>query len=293
MRVLSFGEILFDIIEGEHYLGGAPLNFAAHLAQLGDESYIYSRLGRDALGEEALRQIQSFGLRTEYVQQDSLYPTGTVPVVFRNGQPDYTILEKVAYDFIRLDEGKAFADTAFDVLYFGTLAQRHPQSRETLHQIIERKKFKEIFYDVNLRKNCYTLQLILQSLKRCSILKLNDEEVQALSRMFYGLELDVDAFCRKFSREHGIRLIIVTAGARGCYVFEQQSLQFVPGHPARVVDTIGAGDSFSAAFLHFYLKNGNALLAADKANRLGAFVASARGPLPAYTPDILDLLQPE
>ncbi|EMR04667.1 carbohydrate kinase family protein [Cesiribacter andamanensis] len=289
MSVLSFGEILFDIIEGEHYLGGAPLNFAAHLAQLGEESYIFSRLGQDELGKRALEQISAFGVHTDYVQLDETHPTGTVPVEVRDGQPSYTILEGVAYDYIQFRE-QSFAGTAFDVLYFGTLAQRNSVSREALAQLMEHQTFKEVFYDINLRKNSYTPQVIRQSLERCTILKLNDDEVSVLASMFYGQEMSIEAFARQLAKEYSIRLIIVTAGAKGCYLYEQEELSFVKGYPAKVVDTVGAGDSFSAAFLSFYLKTADALQAADLANQVGAFVASSRGPLPTYSAEIKKVL---
>lgn len=287
MKVLSFGEILFDIIEGEHYLGGAPLNFAAHLAQLGANSSIYSRVGNDDLGKLSLQQIREFGVKTEFVQLDERHPTGTVPVEFRKGQPSYTIIDQVAYDYIQFEGNFLWnAETAFDVLYFGTLVQRNDESRDTLQQLIKRKKFKHIFYDVNLRQNCYTPVIIRNSLKSCTILKLNDDEVNVLSNLFYSQTLSIEDFTEQVSLDYNILLIIVTAGEKGCYIFEDQQLHFIAGYAAKVVDTVGAGDSFSAAFIYYYFREKNALQAADIANRLGAFVASSRGPLPAYSSEI-------
>ncbi|WP_224998465.1 carbohydrate kinase [Cesiribacter sp. SM1] len=292
MKVLSFGEILFDIIEGEPYLGGAPLNFAAHLAQLGVQSYIFSAVGKDALGSEALRQIEDLGVNTEFVQVKDEYSTGTVPVVFQNGQPDYTIVRDVAYDYIALNgNAKAVAKAGFDVLYYGTLAQRNEESRNTLKQLLENNSFKQVFYDINLRKDCFNKELIHESLQHCSMLKLNDEEVEVLSGMFFDKSLELQDFCARMALEYNLEVIVVTAGAKGCYILEGLELYFVNGYPAKVVDTVGAGDSFSAAFVYHYLKKGDALVAADIANRLGAFVASSRGPLPAYTPEIRRVLE--
>ncbi|AHM62988.1 PfkB domain-containing protein [Flammeovirgaceae bacterium 311] len=291
MKVLSFGEILFDIIEGEPYLGGAPLNFAGHLAQFGVKSYILSAVGHDALGTEALRQIVELGVNTEFIQIKENYSTGTVPVVFQNGQPHYTIVEEVAYDFIEIQGvDTALATTGFDVLYFGTLAQRSEASRNTLKQLLANKSYTQIFYDINLRRNSYTKEIITESLQHCSMLKLNDEEVEILSRMFFQELLRMEDFCTRISLEYNLEVIVITAGAKGCYIFEGHELYFVNGYPAKVVDTVGAGDSFSAAFVYHYLKNGDALVAADIANRLGAFVASSRGPLPVYTAEIRKVL---
>lgn len=292
MRVLSFGEILFDIIEGEHYLGGAPLNFAAHLAQQGVESYIFSSVGKDELGEEALQKIRKIGVKTDFIQQDAHHPTGTVPVEFKNGQPDYTIRENVAYDYTDFADSKqALAQTEFDVLYYGTLAQRSSQSADALRQLIEQKAFRHIFYDINLRKDCFTRELIDQSLMRCTILKLNDEEVEVLADMLYGKALSLEEFVKQVAQDYDIKIVIVTAGAKGCFLYKDRQVDFVKGYPAKVVDTVGAGDSFSAAFVHQYFKKQDALAAADIANQLGAFVASSRGPLPDYSSEIKAILE--
>lgn len=294
MRVLSFGEILFDIIEGENYLGGAPLNFAAHLAQLGAESYILSRVGKDELGKKAIEQVGSIRVKADFIQQDSRHPTGTVPVEFINGQPDYTIIKGVAYDYINYRESEQELNAMnFDVLYFGTLAQRNEESESSLKALLQRKAFKHIFYDINLRKDCYTADMIQQSLKACTIFKLNDEEVKVVSFLLYKQELEMEKFVKQVSKDNNIELILITAGAEGCYIFEEQELKFVRGYPATVVDTVGAGDSFSAAFVHHYFREKNALQAADVSNRLGAFVASSRGPLPAYSSEIKEVLRLE
>lgn len=291
MRVLSFGEILFDIIEGEHYLGGAPLNFAGHLAQFGANAYILSAVGADELGALALKQISKLGIDTSLVQIKENHPTGTVPVELKNGQPDYTILKNVAYDYIDFDADSPLEKTDFDVLYYGTLAQRNDHSQETLRKLVETKKFKQIFYDINLRKGCINRHIIHDSLHQCSILKLNDEEVKVLAAMFFEQELSLEEFSRMISAAYMIDVVVITAGEKGSYVLEDQVFGFAKGYPAKVVDTVGAGDSFSAAFVYHYFRTKDPLYAADIANRLGAYVASSRGPLPAYTPEIIKVLE--
>lgn len=284
MRILSFGEILFDIIGGEYYLGGAPLNFAAHLAQMGETCYIFSKVRNDALGQEALDKIEQIGIKSDYIQLDVRYPTGTVPVEFRNGQPDYTIIKDVAYDFIDFSESKSLLhQQEFDLLYYGTLAQRHPMSREALQLLIGHKKFQHIFYDINLRKDCYTPSIIQQSLQHCSIFKLNDEEIAVVSNLLYGKEFTMEEFVGHISTDFQIGVIVITAGARGCYVYADGELHFVKGYPAQVMDTVGAGDAFSAAFVRGYVSHKDPFRAADMANKLGAFVAGSRGPIPTYS----------
>lgn len=291
MRVVSFGEILFDIIEGVNYLGGAPLNFAAHLAKCGVDSYIFSRVGEDELGEMALEQVKALGVKTEFIEKDSDHPTGTVAVALKKDQPDYTIFEQVAYDFISFEEAeKCLLEADFDVLYIGTLAQRNEHSKRTLAQLVDRKKFKHIFFDINLRKGFYSKEILHNSLNHCTILKMNDEEVKVPSAIFFEQDLSMEDFSYQMAKKYAIEVVVITAGAKGCLVYEKGKLNFVKGYPAQVVDTVGAGDSFSAAFLFQYFKYQNPLEAADIANQLGAFVASSRGPIPKYSPEIIQVL---
>jgi fructokinase len=291
MRILAFGEILFDIIEGEHYLGGAPLNFAGHLARMGAEACILSAVGRDALGRQALEEMKKLGVDTRLVQVLDTYPTGTVPVSFKGGQPDYTILRDVAYDYIGYAPAEPLLEELQpDLLYFGSLAQRNSHSRSTLRQLLERKGVEHVFYDINLRKEGYSAEIIQESLRLCTILKLNDEEARMLSEMFFQKELELETFARQLAQAYALKLIIITAGEQGCYLLEDHEYSYVKGYSAKVVDTVGAGDAFSAAFVYQYLRQGDARAAADTANRLGAYVASSRGPLPEYSPEIRELL---
>lgn len=291
MRALSFGEILFDIIEGEDFLGGAPLNFAAHLAKCGAESYILSRVGDDELGKKALEQIEELNIKDIFIQRDSNYLTGTVEVELKGGQPDYTILENVAYDFISTEDvDEKLNKEEFDIFYFGTLAQRSRDSAKTLHHLLDKKSFKHVFYDINLRKGYFSKKILEGSLQRCTILKLNDEEVDVLSNLFFGEKIIMEKFAERIAEDFKIHLVIITAGARGCLVHEKGKFGFEKGFPAEVVDTVGAGDAFSAAFIFQYYKYGDALKAARIANRLGAYVASSRGPIPAYSAEIKSIL---
>lgn len=291
MKIIAFGEVLFDIIEGEPHLGGAPLNFAAHLAKCGWESYMLSRIGDDDLGKQAISQIEALGVKTTFIQKDDLHPTGTVPVTLRYGQPEYIISENVAYDFIAFNESYASSDTMdFDVLYFGTLAQRNSVSADTLKQLVTKKTFQHIFYDINLRRNSYTREVINNSLQLCTILKLNDDEVEVLTGMYYQKKLDQEAFLKQLTRDFKIEIVIVTAGDKGCYIFHLGTLSFVKGYSVQVKDTIGAGDAFSAAFIYYYLKCHDVLKAADIANKLGSYVAGSRGAIPEYTSEVNEML---
>lgn len=292
MKVLAFGEILWDIINGVAHLGGAPFNFVAHSAQCGNESYMISRLGKDALGQRAFDLSREYGVDPTFIQWDDVYPTGTVDVKLTNGQPDYFIRENVAYDHIRADEVAAsLKGFQFDVFYFGSLSQRSPASSHALFTILSQNDFKHVFYDVNLRKNGFTEEVIRKSLAACSTFKLNTDEVRVISNILWGSDLSVDEFCASLkSIFPNIRLIVVTASEKGCYVFEDRLLT-VPGTLVEVCDAVGAGDAFSAAFMHVYASNGDAFEAAKTANKVGAFVATKQGAIPVYSPAISAMLK--
>lgn len=291
MKVLSFGEILWDIIEGTPYLGGAPFNVAAHLAQCGVASYMISRLGHDELGKKAYEQARQLNVDTSMLQWDEQHPTGTVEVYLKAGQPDYTIHEPVAWDFIEKQplQGDLSAQ-AFGSFYFGTLAQRNTTSRQTLQWILQHQKFDTVFYDVNLRKGLLDKELIHQSLQYCDIFKLNEDEVAVLAGLLYGKTLGMEAFAASIQQDYQVKILVITASEKGCYVYDGHGLHYIPGQQVKVIDAVGAGDAFSAGFLYRYLHDKDPLKAAGIANRLGGFVASSRGPIPAYTREIKEIL---
>lgn len=293
MKVLAFGEILWDVIEGKEHLGGAPFNFAAHSAQCSNEAYIISRLGTDPLGIRAYNRCKAQGVNQSFIQWDENYPTGTVDVTLTNGQPDYVIHENVAYDFIdAAPVVSGVRNLRADVFYFGSLAQRNPVSANALEGLIANLDCRYTFYDVNLRKSGYSEGIIRNSLKVCNVFKLNNDELPVICKMLAGKVMVMEEFMRTLSHMFPkLRLIIVTAAEKGCYLFEAgKGLFSVPGVPVKVADAVGAGDAFSAAFMHMLGNYGDPLLAARVANRVGAFVASQHGPIPEYTVEIKDLL---
>ncbi|MBL3656222.1 carbohydrate kinase family protein [Fulvivirga sediminis] len=284
MKILSFGEVLFDIIEEKEYLGGAPLNFIAHIAQCGLSGYMYSKVGDDDLGNLALEKMRELRVSTQFVQQDEQHPTGTVNVTLTDGQPEYTIQRSVAYDFIRYDS--EVYKHHFDLIYFGSLAQRSDLSQITLKTLVEQNQFKHVFYDVNLRAEGYNRNIITHSMEMCTILKLNDGEVMVLSDLLFQHSLSMKKFCAYVSEQFGIGLILITAGEKGSYIYRHGVLEFITGDKVKVVDTVGAGDAFSAGFVYKFLKTGNALAASKTANSLGAFVASRQGAIPIYSEEV-------
>lgn len=292
MKLLAFGEILWDIVGEAKYLGGAPLNLAAHAAQCGAQTTILSRLGRDALGAEALAAVMQCAVNTRLVQQDEAHPTGTVDVtVSEEGEPSYVIHESVAYDHIELPETvlNEIVAQSFDVFCFGTLAQRSPVSQKSLARLLKmlRRTATRIFYDVNLRQHYYQRDIIEVSLAVSDMVKLNEEEAVVLSQMLYGdRDMARPQFCERLTSDFEIEIVLVTLGAQGVAVYHNGQTTDLAGCPVQVADAIGAGDAFSAVFLTGVLQGQDPVQAAGLANQVGAYVASKPGALPPYSDEI-------
>ncbi len=290
LRVLVYGEILWDIINGRNFLGGAPLNFAAHAVRCGLKASIISGLGKDDLGYEALSHANKMGVDTRLVQKITNKNTGTVIVTLNNGQPNYKIKTSVAFDFINSEPLKTEKIRNYNAFYFGSLIQRSIESRSTLYYMLDNFQFDNIFYDVNLRKNCYSKETVEKSLSYCTILKVNDDEVLVLSKMLYTKKQSFKLFAKEVINNFPqIELVIMTAGEKGCMLYQNHQFFSVKGVSVEVKDTVGAGDSFSAAFLSTYLKTNSVLKAAKVANLVGGFVASSNGAIPDYSEEITNL----
>lgn len=271
MKVLCFGEILFDVFPYGARLGGAPLNVAYHLKKLGDEAVVISALGEDELGEEARRTISSLGINTEYINRSS-YPTGRADIILSHGNADYTFNFPSAWDDIRIESAKIDAD----VLYFGTLAQRSKTSRGTVESLIDEFRKKEIFFDVNLRKKFYTEEILLAGLDAATMLKMNDEEEPVILGMVGAKNIE------ELSRIFNISTIIITKGKDGSAVYYNDKWYEEKAVNTAVVDTVGAGDSLSAAFIHTFVRTKDVELALRVGSMLAGFVVSKEGALPIY-----------
>lgn len=283
MKILAIGEIIFDIFNGEAEMGGAPLNFCAHSASLGAECALVSAVGEDDLSEEAFRKIKAFGVDASFVESNG-YPTGQCIVTLKNGSPLYDVVTPAAYDFIRADVEK-IKEYSADVFAFGTLIQRNKESREAVIKILDNCKFTHIFCDVNLRKNCYDKETCRKCFENATILKISEEEEHLLHE--FGLyeysenpcEI-IQNICKKYKK---IKIIIYTKGENGSAVYsaEKDEFFFFEAEKAKVVSTVGAGDSYSAAFLFEYLKSGDIEAAGRAGSRLSAKVVSKREAVPS------------
>ncbi len=267
-RVVSFGEILFDVIGGVPYLGGAPLNLAAHLRKQGAETALISAVGNDPLGRDALGQIGKLGLDTGTIAVLDGFPTGTVTVLLDERKvAAYDFAMDTAYDHIPVPG----FDTEVDLFCFGTLAQRSPESRGTLARL--RKMLDCLFfYDVNLRQDFYSKAILEESLYSADIVKLNEDEFPVLAAMF-GLPDDPEELRRRF----GLQMVLLTLGPEGCDLYSSGGVIHSPAVPVKVVSTVGAGDSFSAAFLYHYLTGSTLNEALTAGNLLAAKIAGQKG----------------
>jgi fructokinase len=283
LDLVAYGEILWDVIDGQAHIGGAPFNLAAHAVRCGLKAAAVSRVGDDALGRAALAEMARLQVDSRWTAVDGRHPTGTVTVSLKHGQPSYTIHEGVAWDFIEPGECglRALAEERPRAFCFGTLAQRNEVSRQTLVRLLERFAFAEIFYDVNLRQTFWSGPVVEAGLARATLVKVNDDEARILGDLLFDGACGPEAFARAVLARHPVRAVVVTLGADGCLVCERdREAVRCSGVKVEVADAVGAGDAFSAAFLAAWLSGASAAEAAAAGNARGAWVASRRGAVP-------------
>jgi fructokinase len=282
-KVVGLGEILWDVLPNGKQLGGAPANFAYISRLLGSDGIVASRIGNDSLGNEAVQRLAALGVTTEFVECDTAHPTGVVQVkVDHAGQPTFVIAENSAWDFLEWTSGWQTLAQRADAICFGSLAQRAAASRSTIRQFVEaaRKGAVRVF-DVNLRQAFFSSEVLTESMKVADIVKLNHEELPKITQLF-GLEhRDEITSADSLMELHQLRLICVTRGCRGSLLISQQGLNEHPGYRIQVADAIGAGDAFTAALVHEYMRGSTLAEMNEAANRAGAWVASQVGAMPS------------
>jgi fructokinase len=281
MHLLGVGEILWDVIGDRDYLGGAVFNLCAHAARLGHDVALVSAVGDDARGRRAVEKARELGISTRFIRTVTEAPTGIVTVtVDAQGQPTYVIHRPAAYDFASL------ADSGFnpDWICYGTLHSMHPNARHLLASILQSSPQARRFYDVNLRKDSFTPELVRWLLSQAAIVKLNDLEVHEVSAVLGMSQSSLEGFCRTLAARLPCEGVCVTRGEQGCAVMLGGCYEEVPGYPVQVADTVGAGDAFAAALIHAIDAGWPARRAGEFANRLGALVASRAGATPEWSP---------
>lgn len=288
--VVGMGEALWDILPEGKKIGGAPANFAYHVSQFGLPSCVVSAIGDDALGHEIIENFTSKGLNQLIAEVP--YPTGTVQVeIDQAGIPQYDIKENVAWDNIPYNEALQDLAKNTKAVCFGSLAQRNVVSRETINRFLDAMPKNDdnlVVFDVNLRQGFYNKDILTNSMERCNILKINDEELVVVSRMFGYPGIDLQDKCWILLGKYNLKMLILTCGVNGSYVFTPGKVSFQPTPKVEVEDTVGAGDSFTAAFIASILKGKSVEEAHATAVRTSAFVCTKKGAMPVLPPEIKD-----
>ena len=287
--IVGLGEVLWDVFPDGRKLGGAPGNFAWHVSQFGLDSLAASAVGDDALGREALAAFDEKGL--SYLIPFVDRPTGTVQVTLdAAGVPSYEICEGVAWDHIPFTEALAQVARNAKAVCWGSLAQRNAVSRASIASFLAATPASCLkVFDINLRQHFYSKDIIETSLRACDILKINDDELVIVSRMF-GIEGPASAesltaemaekTCRRLIADYGLRMLVLTCGAVGSYVFSCEEKSYISTPKVKVADTVGAGDSFTAAFIASLLLGKDLKAAHQKAVEVSAYVCTCKGAMP-------------
>lgn len=281
-NIVTIGEILWDSMPAGLFPGGAPFNVACHLKQLGQNVTFISRIGDDQLGTEVMKRVTSQGLETNMIQKDAYRPTGFVEVELNSeGIPRYNIIKPAAWDYIELTSAVQRSFKNASVIVFGTLAQRMENSQRTI-QWIEFAEAKKIM-DLNLREPHYNQNTVSKSLEIADVLKMNEEEYRILQQWF-DLGPNFKRGITSLSRTFDLETICVTRGKNGAILWYAGEWAEKPGCNVRAIDTVGAGDAFLAALIDGIMKEETADECLEKANRLGAHVATLNGAVPVYSP---------
>lgn len=280
--VVGMGEALWDVLPEGKKIGGAPANFAYHVSQFGLPSCVVSAVGNDPLGHEILQNFTSKDLN--YLIEEVPYPTGTVQVeIDQAGVPQYEIKENVAWDNIPWTERLEELAGNTKAVCFGSLAQRNVVSRNTINRFLDampKDDDRLVVFDVNLRQGFYNKEILCNSMKRCNILKINDEELITVSRMFGYPGIDLQDKCWILLGKYNLKMLILTCGINGSYVFTPGHVSFQPTPKVDVADTVGAGDSFTAAFIANLLRGRTVAEAHSCAVRTSAYVCTRQGAMP-------------
>ncbi|MBR3092789.1 MAG: carbohydrate kinase [Bacteroidaceae bacterium] len=288
--VVGLGEVLWDVLPEGKKLGGAPANFAYHAGQfLGNNNTIaISALGEDRLADETIEALREHGLNDLLPRVP--YPTGTVQVTLdEQGIPTYDIKENVAWDNIPFDKDIEEIARSCRAVCFGSLAQRNVVSRETIHKFLDATPDDCLkIFDINLRQQFYTKEIIKESIQRCNILKINDEELVLIGRMFGYPGLDIENKCWLILGKYNLDMLVLTCGTNGSYVFSPGHMSFQPTPKVEVADTVGAGDSFTGSFCAAILNGKSVDEAHKKAVQVSAFVCTQNGAMPVLPAELKD-----
>lgn len=289
--IVGLGEVLWDVLPDGKKIGGAPANFAYHVGRFGYDSVAVSAIGEDRLGDETLAALDEKGL--EYILPRVPYPTGTVQVTLDDdGVPTYEIRENVAWDNVPFTPEIEELARNCRAVCWGSLAQRNVVSRQTINKFLDAMPDGDgrlKIFDINLRQNFYTKEVLSESVSRCNVLKINDEELVAIGRLFGYPGLDMRDKCWLILGKYNLDMLVLTCGVNGSYVFTPGSVSFQETPSVEVADTVGAGDSFTGAFCASILAGMPVGEAHRLAVRVSAYVCTQNGAMPSYDPESIKL----
>jgi fructokinase len=280
---VGLGEVLWDLLPHGACLGGAPANFAYITTLMGDQGIVASCVGEDSHGIDALRRMEELGLDIDHVQTDREHPTGTVKVDLDNGgQAQFEIAQPVAWDFLHWTLDWENLAQKSDAVCFGSLAQRSETSRKTIRKFLATTSPEAVkVFDVNLRQSYYSRDILAESMKLANIVKLNEEELPKIMRLYEFPHKDERSSAQRLMREFDLEIVCVTRGGKGSLLLRSDEFNEHRGFKVRVADTVGSGDAFTAGLVHEYLHGASLNLMNEVANLVGAWVASEVGAMPA------------
>ncbi len=285
--IAGIGELLWDVFGSEEKLGGAPANFAWHAANLGAQAHIISTVGSDPRGDLAREKLKQAGLTTATIAVDPHHQTGFVKATIdSNGIAHYLFPDDVAWDYLQLTAAARNISDKLDAITFGTLAQRARQSRALIHSLLAELPQKCLrIYDINLRQNFYNRNIIESSMQLADIIKLNEEELPVLTKLF-SLNGNKETQLKTLLAKYRLKLAILTFGGEGSLLVTPTEKDRHPGMKTKIVDTVGAGDSFTAAAIIDFMKGRSLAEINDHANHVAAFVCEHQGAM-VKLPDYL------
>ena len=279
--VAGIGELLWDMLPEGKQLGGAPCNFAYHAFQAGCQAFVISAIGTDISGDEILDRFNELGLDKNYVQQTGVFPSGTVTVSLdAHGIPSYIIHENVAWDHMAWNRSLETLAKEVDAVCFGSLAQRNPESRQTILNFLKSTGADCLkVFDINLRQSFYSREIIYQSLELSTILKLNDDELPVVAGIL-GISGTDEELLMQILKMFDLKLIALTKGAKGSVLFTEKEHSFREVPKVEIADTVGAGDSFTAVLVAGLLQNHDLKKIHEKATQVAAYVCTQKGETP-------------
>ena len=283
LNVVAIGELLWDVFPLGKRLGGAPSNFIYHCSKAGSKAFLLSAVGKDKLGNDAISEIKEKNIDSNYIQINDKR-TSTVDIKISDlGDPNYDILDNVAWDYIRIDKENKILINKADIVYFGTLAQRNSFSKRTITKLLGGLKNKKlVVYDLNLRKNYYSKKIILDSIHNSNILKLNLEELKILTNLKISVKETKEKQLEYLLKKFDLRLIALTMGEKGSILVTKSEQSFLPAINVKIIDTVGAGDAFTASAIVSFAKGINLNQIHHKAAEIASFVCSKNGAMPNY-----------